>query len=115
MEQELTRFSVGEKVLYNVNGVCEITDISEKVFNNNIISYYVLKPINNGDSTVFVPVNNENLVTKMKRLMTRSQIDEIISDVSEQETQWNVNDTTRKEEYKKSNISRKYQRNSAFA
>ncbi len=101
MEQELTRFSVGEKVLYNVNGVCEITDISEKVFNNSIISYYVLKPINNGDSTVFVPVNNENLVSKMKRLMTRSQIDEIISDVSEQETQWNVNDTTRKEEYKK--------------
>lgn len=97
MEQELKNFSVGEKVLYNVNGVCEIT---EKVFGSTAIKYYVLKPINNGDSTIFVPVNNEKLVGKMKRLMTQSQIDKIISEVSEQQPHWNVDDVTRKEAYK---------------
>lgn len=100
MEQELKNFSVGEKVLYNVNGVCEITEITEKVFGSTAIKYYVLKPINNGDSTIFVPVNNEKLVGKMKRLMTQSQIDKIISEVSEQQPHWNVDDVTRKEAYK---------------
>lgn len=100
MKQELMSFSIGEKVLYNVNGVCEITDITEKVIGSTVIKYYVLKPINNGDSTIFVPVNNEKLVGKMKRLMTQSQIDEIICEVSEQDPDWNVDDVMRKEAYK---------------
>lgn len=93
-------FKVGEKVLYSLNGVCEITDITEKYFGNTKIKYYVLKPIYNDKSTLFVPVENKNLVSKMKRLCTKEQIDEILQNISMQSVEWNSNDIARRDEYK---------------
>lgn len=62
--------------------------------------YYVLKPISNNEATLFVPVNNENLVRKMKRLMTQPQLDEVLNDVSAKDVEWNSNEAVRKEEFR---------------
>lgn len=87
-------------MIYSVNGVCEIIDITEKVFGKTVIRYYVLKPISNGEATLFVPVNNENLVRKMKRLMTCDQLDKVINNVSVKDIEWNCNEAERKEEFR---------------
>ena len=100
VEKEMIVFNIGEKVLYSVNGVCEITDITEKVFDKTVIRYYVLKPISNNEATLFVPVNNENLVRKMKRLMTCDQLDEVLNNVSVKDIEWNTNEAERKEEFR---------------
>lgn len=100
VEKEMMVFNIGEKVLYSVNGVCEITDITEKVFDKTVIRYYVLKPISNNEATLFVPVNNENLVRKMKRLMTCDQLDEVLNNVSVKDIEWNTNEAERKEEFR---------------
>ena len=92
----MDNFKKGEKVIYSVNGVCEITDITEKVFGKTVMRYYVLKPISNNEATLFVPVNNENLV----RLMTQSQLDKVLNDISEKEVEWNSNEVIRKEEFR---------------
>lgn len=99
-ERGKSMFEVGEKVLYSVNGVCEITDITEKTFGKTIMRYYVLKPLYNESSTLFVPVNNENLVKKMKKLMTKPELENMLSDISENETVWNDNEVQRKEEFR---------------
>ena len=96
----MDKFEKGKKVLYSVNGVCEITDITEKVFGKTVMRYYVLKPISNNEATLFVPVNNENLVRKMKRLMTQPQLDEVLNDVSAKDVEWNSNEAVRKEEFR---------------
>lgn len=96
----MDNFIKGEKVLYSVNGVCEITDITEKVFGKTVMRYYVLKPISNGEATLFVPVNNENLVRKMKKLMTQPQLDEVLDNVSAKDVEWNNNEVVRKEEFR---------------
>lgn len=96
----MDKFEKGKKVLYCVNGVCEITDITEKVFGKTVMRYYVLKPISNNEATLFVPVNNENLVRKMKRLMTQPQLDEVLNDVSAKDVEWNSNAAVRKEEFR---------------
>lgn len=93
-------FEIGEKVLYSVNGVCEITDITEKNFGKTVMKYYVLKPLYNESSTLFVPVNNENLVKKMKKLMTKSELDAVLNNVSKKENNWNDNEVQRKEEFR---------------
>ncbi len=93
-------FEIGEKVLYNVNGVCEITDITQKTFGKTIMKYYVLKPIYNESSTLFVPVNNENLVRKMKKLMTKAQLDELLNEISQREIVWTENEVQRKEDFR---------------
>lgn len=96
----MEKFEIGEKVLYSVNGVCEITDITEKDFGKTVMHYYVLKPVYNEGSTLFVPVNNENLVKKMKRLMTQPQLDNVLNDVSARDVEWNNNEVLRKEEFR---------------
>ena len=96
----MDKFEKGKKVLYSVNGVCEITDITEKVFGKTVMRYYVLKPISNNEATLFVPVNNENLVRKMKRLMTQPQLDEVLNDVSAKDVEWTSNEAVRKEEFR---------------
>ena len=93
-------FEIGEKVLYSVNGVCEITDITEKTFGKTVMRYYVLKPVYNESSTLFVPVDNENLVRKMKKLMTKPELDNMLNNVSKNETTWNDNEVQRKEEFR---------------
>ena len=96
----MDKFEKGEKVLYSVNGVCEITDITERFFDKTVKRYYVLKPISNNEATLFVPVNNENLVRKMKRLMTQPQLDEVLNAVSSKDVEWNSNEAVRKEEFR---------------
>lgn len=93
-------FEVGEKVMYSVNGVCEITDITEKVFGKTKIKYYVLKPVYNDKSTLFVPVENENLVSKMKKLWSSDKLDKVLDEISHKEVSWNSNDVARKEEFR---------------
>lgn len=96
----MDEFEKGEKVLYSINGVCEITDITERFFGKTVMRYYVLKPISNNEATLFVPVNNENLVRKMKRLMTQPQLDEVLNAVSSKDVEWNSNEAVRKEEFR---------------
>lgn len=96
----MDKFEKGEKVLYSINGVCEITDITERFFGKTVMRYYVLKPISNNEATLFVPVNNENLVRKMKRLMTQPQLDEVLNAVSSKDVEWNSNEAVRKEEFR---------------
>ncbi len=93
-------FAVGEKVLYSVNGVCEITEITQKVFGKTKIDYYVLKPIFNEASTVFVPIQNEALVNKMKKLMSSQQLDEVLDSVSVAQVEWNNDEMTRRQNFK---------------
>ena len=94
-------FSVGEKVMYSVNGVCEIIEITEKIFGKKKMKYYVLKPLYNSNSTLFVPVDNKNLTSKMKRLWTKNELDNVLVEISLKETKWNNNDVERRDEFRK--------------
>lgn len=58
-------YSVGQTVLYGSNGICNIEEITTKEISGMSIDYYVLKPLYSQNSTLFVPVNNEKLVSKI--------------------------------------------------
>lgn len=92
-------FKVGDTVLYGSDGVCTINEISEKIFGNTSIEYYVLVPVFDKRSTFFVPVKNENLVGKMHHVLSGEEILEIISS-SYAELEWIENDLKRGELFK---------------
>ena len=48
-------FCVGQTVLYGSNGVCMVDDVTEKRIGKTKMQYYVLKPLCNNTSTLFVP------------------------------------------------------------
>ena len=87
-------------VLYGTNGVCKLVDIDVRDCGGRMVEYYILKPIYASNSTVFVPVNNEKLTSKMRYVLTKEEIDEKIRLIPESSPGWIDDERTRKERFK---------------
>lgn len=92
-------YKIDETVLYGVNGICTITDIEEKKINKEIKKYYVLKPVYNKASTLFVPVDNELLVAKMKKILSKKEIMNLVDSINEEDLIWIDNEQERNRTY----------------
>lgn len=93
-------FKKNDTVLYGVEGVCIVSEITERQFRNQILKYYVLKPVYHQGATVFIPVHNEELVSKMKRILSVDEIHQLIQDMPNEDLIWIDNDNQRKERFK---------------
>ncbi len=92
-------FSVGQNVLYGTNGVCVVEDITEKKVGKISMEYYVLKPLGINSSTLFVPTHNEQLVKKIREVLDKDTLNEVISNLPEP-GEWNDNKQERSDEFK---------------
>lgn len=93
-------FQVKDMVLYGTNGVCEVVDIDERDCGGRMVEYYILKPIYASNSTIFVPVNNEKLTSKMRYVLTKEEIDAKIRAIPEVQEEWMDDERARKEHFK---------------
>ena len=66
-------YKVNEIVAYSSQGICEITEICQREIAGTVMDYYVMKPVFDSRSTVFVPVSNEKLVSRIRKTMTASE------------------------------------------
>lgn len=93
-------FKTNDMVLYGSEGVCEIEGKTEREFKGEQVEYYILKPIDNVNSTIFIPTQNEDLVKRMKMIMTECEIEEMIENVSEENLKWTLHDNSRRDMFK---------------
>ena len=70
------------------------------MFKGKSVEYYVLKPIENMSSTVYVPLHNQSLVSKMKRIMTRDEVDQMIMELTENSIEWIAQDNVRRDRFR---------------
>ncbi|MBO4211228.1 MAG: CarD family transcriptional regulator [Oscillospiraceae bacterium] len=89
-------YSVNEKIHYGGSGICVIQDISTMRFGRSREQYYVLKPVYQNASVIYVPVNSEQLVSKMRPVLTREEVEALISCMNEIPTAWEEDPTARK-------------------
>ena len=73
-------FKVNDTVVYGVSGVCEIEELREMNIGGKSATYYVLRPLSTGSSTVFVPVDNPKLTAKMQKVMSRDEASSMLDD-----------------------------------
>ena len=92
-------YNIDDAVLYGVNGICTIADIEEKTINKEKKQYYVLKPVYNKASTLFVPMDSELLLAKMKKLLSKAEIYELIDNIKDEEINWIDNEQERNRKY----------------
>ena len=92
-------FCVGQTVLYGSNGVCVVDDVTEKRIGKTKMQYYVLKPLCNNTSTLFVPTANQQLVSKMRRILTEDEAEAILRDLPPC-GDWNDNKQERSEQFR---------------
>ena len=91
---------IGEIVLYGTDGVCRVTEITEKKFGKETTKYYVLCSLYRGNSVIYVPVGNEKLESKMRDIISREELDGIICNMPNEENIWIENEPLRKIKYK---------------
>ncbi|MBQ6874414.1 MAG: CarD family transcriptional regulator [Clostridia bacterium] len=89
-------FKKGETVVYGSQGVCEINDICIMNFGKTEGEYYMLKPVYDENSTIYVPVDNDLVTSRMQRLITKEELESLIADVRSEKTDWICNDLERK-------------------
>ena len=65
-------YQVGDRVVYGIHGVCLIVNVEEQRFGGEVTKYYVLQPVYDDKGKVFVPVGNERLERKMRRIFMNS-------------------------------------------
>jgi CarD family transcriptional regulator len=80
-------YEVGSRVMYASNGVCDITDIREESFSGEKRLYYVLTPLGS-TSSVFVPTDNEQLLARMRPLLSADEIHDILSTAPKEKPIW---------------------------
>ena len=81
-----------EKVMYGTTGVCIVESVEQKKIGREVKDYYVLKPVSQATSTVFLPADNEKLLAKVRNVLTADEVKEI----SSLEDIWVENDAERR-------------------
>ncbi len=83
-------FRKTDHVVYASNGICLIEDIKKMSFIRGEPEkvYYILKPLNDKNSTIYIPEDNELLLGKMRNIITKGEIEAIITDVKKADIEW---------------------------
>ena len=91
-------YQIGEVVSYGATGICTIEDIRLESLSRagtKKQEYYILRPAATPTCTTYVPVHNEALTAKMRRIYTKQEIDGLIQSVKGQKLEW-IDDTRRR-------------------
>ena len=94
-------FQVNDVVIYGSLGVCEIISIDDRKIDGTIKKYFVLRPNNDKNATFYVPTWNEKAWRKMRKVMTKEEVNALIDSMPRTSPAWIENESERKEAYKK--------------
>lgn len=94
-------YNVNDAVVYASYGVCQIKSIEIRDFSGEPKDYYVLQPVGDSRNTFYIPTDSEALKEKMRRVYSRSEVDELINVMPDEGFIWIDNEPQRKEAYKK--------------
>ncbi len=94
-----------DTLLYGVHGVCKVTDTVTKMVGGAEREYYVLKPVFDRGTVLYVPTRNEKLTAKLKRILSAEEIYAMIRSMPEEELLWVESENDRKRIYQEALVS----------
>ena len=87
-------------LIYGSLGLCKVVDKCTKKFGDENNEYYILKPVNDERSTIYVPADNEELIKKIRKVLTEAEVYDLIRDMPNEETIWINDDRARNDNFK---------------
>ena len=83
-------YNVGTYVSYRSEGICVIVEIRKQRFGalNELKDFYVLSPVNDPNSKLFVPTDNEHLVAKMRPLCFADDVNDLAIKLRDERIEW---------------------------
>lgn len=76
-------FKINDVIVYGSQGVCDIIAIEERKIGGEVKAYFVLKPKSNNGAICYVPTWNEKAWRKMRKVMTKHDVDTVIDSMPE--------------------------------
>lgn len=99
-ETGVDMIDLNEIITYGPNGVCRVVGLEEKTFMGVKKQYYILKPLkNNNNSTYYVPTDNEEVLSKIRKTLTKKEVEDLIDSMVDESDYWIANENERKEKY----------------
>lgn len=97
-----TQFEVGQLLVYGTNGICTVDSVELMSFSAGMPKemYYVLRQHRNQENTFFVPLKNDDLTSKMREIMQKEDIEDILMGLSEGDVTWIKDRRERVEHFK---------------
>ena len=97
----MIEFCKGEYVNYRTSGVCLIEDIAVPEFasGGEKGEYYILRPVKDKSTTLFVPIKSEALLSGMRHLLAKEEIDRTIESAKTIKIEWIIDRKKRTEEF----------------
>ncbi|MBQ8600174.1 MAG: CarD family transcriptional regulator [Clostridia bacterium] len=94
-----------DTVLYGVHGVCKVSDTVKKRVGKEDKEYYVLRPVFDQTTVLYVPTWNEQLTAKLRRILSAEEIYAMIRSMPDEELLWVENENDRKRIYQEALVS----------
>lgn len=93
-------YEIGEKVLYGIHGICRVTDREERVVDRVKRQYLVLEPVDQAGAKFYVPIHNEAALAKLRPLLTREALEELLHSDDVKQDAWIADENARKQSYR---------------
>ncbi len=94
-------FKINDTVIYGTEGICTVSDITEKNFGGTVGKYYILKPKYSPSSTIMIPMDNPQLVSKMRYMLSGDEVRALIDSMPQEKgVSWIDDEKKRKEKYR---------------
>lgn len=82
-------YKIGDHIMYLSSGVCLIDDIRDETFGGTPArTYYVMHALSDPKSVIYVPTDSEKLVSSMLPLLSKEELEALISDLDNTKIEW---------------------------
>lgn len=93
-------FEIGDKVVYGSHGVCCVMGSEERTADRKKMTFLVLEPVQKDGSRYMVPTHNPTAMGKLKRILTKEEMDVLFHSESVHRNGWIQNENERKQTYR---------------
>lgn len=93
-------YQCGDQVVYGIHGICKIIELQMQTVSGKKTQYYVLEPVDQAGTRFYVPTQNQTAVAKLRPILTRQELDALLSDSSAAEDTWIADENQRKQRYR---------------
>ena len=93
-------YQLGDKVVYGSHGVCSVVGQEERVIDKRQVTYLALEPVGQGGSRFLVPTHNAAAMGKVRPVLSREALEELLSSDLVKEDAWILDEGQRKQLYR---------------
>lgn len=93
-------YQAGDQVVYGIHGVCSVVELEERIIDRKRLSYLVLEPHGQSGSRYLVPTHNEAAMSKLHPMLTKEQMDALLTSEEVHTDAWIREEGQRKQAYR---------------